>query len=63
MIPQPINQITKADIETLVSEKRTEVKTLEYKMRLPDPTHDARQELLADSHQILVYPLNIRTAR
>lgn len=48
MIVKPTEQITKADIEALVTEKHAEAKTLEYKMKLPDQTDDAKKEILAD---------------
>ncbi|MCB2225580.1 MAG: ATP-binding protein [Desulfarculaceae bacterium] len=35
MIPKPIDQITKEDIEALVAQQREEDKTLEYKRNLP----------------------------
>ena len=48
MILKPVEQITKADIDALITEKRAEAKTLEYKMKLPDRTDDAKKEFLAD---------------
>lgn len=48
MIMKPIDQITKADIDALITGKRAEAKTLEYKMKLPDRTDEAKKEFLAD---------------
>ncbi len=48
MILKPIDQITKADIDALITENRAEAKTLEYKMKLPDRTDDAKKEFLAE---------------
>ncbi len=48
MIPKPIAQITKADIDALITDKRAEIKTLEYKMKLPERTDEPKKEFLAD---------------
>ena len=48
IFPKPLEQITKADIDALINEKRAESKTLEYKMKLSDQTEDAKKEFLAD---------------
>ena len=48
MILKPIDQITKADIDALITDKRAEIKTLEYKMKLPDRTDEPTKEFLAD---------------
>jgi hypothetical protein len=48
MIHKPIDKITKADIESLMSTKERESRTLEYKLKLPGPSDDDRREFLAD---------------
>jgi len=48
MLPVDIEAITAVDVASLVAEKVTERKTLEYKERLPDGTDGAKKEFLAD---------------
>jgi hypothetical protein len=48
MIQKPIEQITKADIESLVSAKVSERRTLEYKQQMPGSLSDEKREFLYD---------------
>src|SRR5579863_7572886 len=48
MLPANIEEITSTHIESLVAEKVTEHKTLEYKEKLPEGTDGAKKEFLAD---------------
>jgi Putative DNA-binding domain len=48
MIPKPIDQIAKPDIDVLVSAKTTERRTLEYKELLPGGTDEEKKEFLYD---------------
>jgi len=48
MLPVDIEEITSAHIESLVAEKVTERKALEYKEKLPEGTDGAKKEFLAD---------------
>ncbi|MCL2646088.1 MAG: ATP-binding protein [Phycisphaerales bacterium] len=47
MIQKPFDQIVKADIDALLNEV-PESKTLEYKLKLPEKTEDAKKKFLAD---------------
>jgi len=48
MILKPIDQITEADLNALITAGVTERKTLDYKQQLPDLTDARKRELLAD---------------
>jgi len=48
MIPKNFDDITKADIDLLVDNKTSEIKTLEYKQELPGPKDSDKKEFLAD---------------
>lgn len=48
MIPKPIDQISKADIEDLVKNEIAEMKTIEYKQSLPGNSDEDKREFLAD---------------
>lgn len=48
MIPKPIDQITKEDIESLVTAKVPESRTLEYKAQIAVNTTDEKREFLCD---------------
>ena len=48
MIEKPIDKIAKADIESLVTARVSERKTLEYKLQLPSNQTDDKREFLYD---------------
>jgi len=48
MIQKNFNEITKADIDFLIDNKISEVKTLEYKEKLPGSQDSDKKEFLAD---------------
>jgi hypothetical protein len=48
MIEKPIDKIAKADIESLVTARVSERKTLEYKLKLPSNQTDDKREFLYD---------------
>jgi len=48
MIPRPINEITKADVDALISLKTAERRTLDYKELLPGGTDEEKKEFLYD---------------
>jgi hypothetical protein len=48
MIQKPFNQISKADIESLVSAKVSESRKLDYKQQLPDNDTEKKREFLYD---------------
>lgn len=48
MIPRPLQDITLADLEALVTNQVAERRTLEYKRELPGNGESARKEFLAD---------------
>src|ERR1035438_8049877 len=48
MILKPLDQITEADLNDLVTNAVSEQKTLDYKQQLPDPNDAGKRELLAD---------------
>ena len=48
MIPKPIDEITKADIDALLTAKVAERRTLDYKELLPGGVDDAKKEFLYD---------------
>jgi hypothetical protein len=48
VIQKPLNHITKVDIESFVSAKGSESRTLDYKQQLPDSDPDKKREFLYD---------------
>ena len=48
MIPKPIDEISVADIKSLIENHVSEGRQIEYKLTLPDQTYDQRKEFLAD---------------
>jgi len=48
MIQKALNQVTKEDIESLVSAKVSESRTLDYKQQLPESDTDKKREFLYD---------------
>ena len=48
MINCPINEINQTNIETLITDKIEESRTLEYKEELPIGTDNEKKEFLAD---------------
>ena len=48
MINCPINEINQTNIETLITDKIGESRTLEYKEELPIGTDNEKKEFLAD---------------
>ena len=48
MLDKDVTQLAKADIDALVTEKVAEIRTLEYKEKLPDRSDPAKLEFLAD---------------
>jgi len=48
MIPKPVDEITRADIDALVTAKAAERRTLDYKELLPGGTDDEKKEFLYD---------------
>lgn len=48
MISRPIDQITEADLSSLITAGVAERKTLDYKQQLPDTNDAGKRELLAD---------------
>jgi len=49
MIPKPVDEINKSDIETLVDLKTAERRTLDYKELLPGNTDEEKKEFLYDA--------------
>ncbi|HEV3037522.1 MAG TPA: ATP-binding protein [Candidatus Angelobacter sp.] len=48
VIQKPLDQITKANIESLITAKVSERRTLDYKQQLPGGTDEDKRELLGD---------------
>jgi predicted HTH transcriptional regulator len=48
MIPKPLQQVAKADIDALVDAKTSERRTLDYKEELPGNTDEQKKEFLYD---------------
>jgi len=48
MIQKPFDEITRADIDALIDNGDSEIKTLEYKRELPGNTSSGKKEFLAD---------------
>jgi hypothetical protein len=49
MIPKPFDQITRDDINLLVTNQVKENRLIEYKLQLPGPTDKDKKEFLADA--------------
>ena len=48
MIQRNFEAIPKAEVDTLIANRVTEIKSLEYKQELPGGTDDQKKEFLAD---------------